>query len=291
MAEDAPRKGPKRTDELEIAAAESLFQDDSAKKPGKQSVGPPAAADPDDVFALADPSSLEIPTSLAPGVGPRGRAPAEVVDDESKLDPSSLVDEVWSRAGEWGGTLVVIGAWLAVVVLAFFFFWEQDLYGLSFLALLIGGLVAAILSYPIVITLERPVRVTPEQAVRDYYGALSHHLPHFRRMWLLLSKAGRISTAYGSFEGFKTYWTDRLRGLKQGHAGAWTPLVFEVEDFKADKSAGRVKIDAEFRLKIAVRGQRQAGSIHVFPMHIGLVRGPDRMWYLESGTLPQSKSS
>ena len=96
---------------------------------------------------------------------------------------------------------------------------------------------AVFLAYPILITLERPVRMTPEQAVRDYYGALSHHMPHFRRMWLLLSKAGRISSAFGSFEGFKNYWKDRLASVREGHAGSLTPLVFDVSEFQAEKSA------------------------------------------------------
>ena len=60
-------------------------------------------------------------------------------------------------------------------------------------------------------------------------------------MWLLLSTAGRISTAYGSLEGFKAYWKDRLHRIRAGHAGPMTPLVFEVADFKADKSAGKVR--------------------------------------------------
>jgi hypothetical protein len=290
MADDAPRKGSKRDVDLEIAAAESLFQDDPATKPGKPNNRTKVALDPDDVFALADPSSIEIPTSLSPGLAPRGSAPAPVVDDQSKLDPSTLVEEIWSRPGEWGGTLIVVGACLAVALLVFFFCWETELYGAGFLALLIGGLAAVVLSYPMVITLERPVRITPEQALRDFYGALSHHLPHFRRMWLLLSKAGRVSTGYGSYEGFKSYWTARLGRLRQGHAGTWTPLVFEVEDFKADKSAGKVKIDTEFRLNVSVRGQRQAGPIHSIPMRMSLVRGPDKMWYLESGTLPLAGS-
>jgi hypothetical protein len=286
MAENAPRKASKRELESEVAAAEWLFQDDSDKKPRNQYYDPKVAAD--DVFALADPMTVDLPAAQNPRVVPGGSAAAGMVEDQSKLDPATLVEEVWSRAGEWGGTLIVVGAWLTVVFLVFFFCWGQELYATAFLALLVGALVAMIMSYPLVITLERPVRITPEQAVRDYYGALSHHIPHFRRMWLLLSTAGRVSTAYGSFEGFKSYWSDRLRRLRKGHAGAWTPLVFEVEDFKADKSAGKVRIDAEFRLKVSVRGQRNAGPIHGFPMQIALVRGPDKMWYLESGTLPLS---
>jgi hypothetical protein len=290
MAENAPKKAPRRDAKQEAAAADWLFQDEldqKAKKPNQQ---PKVASDPDDVFSLADPSSIEIPTSLSPGVAPQGSAPRGLVDDQTNLDPANLVDEVWSRAGEWGGTLILVGAWLTVVVLVFLFCWQQELFGAAFLALLVGGLVATVMSYPLLITLERPVRITPEQAVRDYYGALSHHIPHVRRMWLLLSKAGRISSAYGSYEGFKSYWSDRLGRLRQGQAGSLTPLVFEVEDFKADKSAGRVRIEAEFRLKVSVRGQRKEGPIHTFPMQIALVRGPDKMWYLESGTLPLSGS-
>ena len=69
---------------------------------------------------------------------------------------------------------------------------------------------------------------------------LSHHVPHFRRMWLLLSTAGRISAAFGSFEGFKGYWKEQLARLRKGHAGPLTPLVFEVINFKAEKSAGKI---------------------------------------------------
>ena len=87
-------------------------------------------------------------------------------------------------------------------------------YGFTFLLLLVGAVGAVVLSYPILITLERPVRMTPEQAVRDYYAALSHHLPHYRRMWLLLARTGRTSSSYGSFEGFKAYWAEKLRTIK-----------------------------------------------------------------------------
>jgi hypothetical protein len=290
MAENVPRKAPKRDLKPDVAAADWLIEDDSDKNSSKPKGQPVVAADPEDVFALADPSSIEIPTALTPRLAPRSTAAAALSEDNSNLDAADLVEEIWSRPGEWGGTLIVVAAWLVVVFLVFFFCWQSELYGMGFLTLLVGALAAIVISYPLIITLERPVRVTPEQAVRDYYGALSHHIPHFRRMWLLLSKAGRVSTAYGSFEGFKSYWSDRLSRLREGHASTWTPLVFEVEDFKADKSAGRVKIDAEFRLKIYVRGQRNSGPIHGFPLHIALVRGPDKMWYLESGTLPVSSS-
>ncbi len=210
--------------------------------------------------------------------------------DKPRLEPSALVEQTWSRWAEWGPNLLVVGAWLLFFCLAFYFLWSVENLAPAFLTLVVGAVGAIILSYPILITLERPVRVTPEQALRDYYAALSHHLPHFRRMWLLLSTAGRISNAYGSFEGFKAYWTDRLRILREGHAGPWTPLVFEVVNFKSEKSGGKSLIDAEFTVKISVRGQRTAGPIHTIPMRINLVRGDDKMWYLENGTLTRSSS-
>jgi hypothetical protein len=183
--------------------------------------------------------------------------------------------------------VIVVGAWLAVLLFLVYFMFLQDFIGLAFLLLLVGGLVAVVLSYPMLITLERPVRITPEQAARDYYSALSHHVPHFRRMWLLLSAAGRISSAFGSFDGFKGYWKKQLANLRGSQAGPMTPLVFEVADFKSEKSAGKTRIDATYTLNIFVRGRRSTGPIHTLPVATALVRGPDNMWYLESGALPQ----
>jgi len=301
MAEDEKRKHGSSDPDLEIAAAEGLFQEKSGAKPKQKpssNVTPGSATN--EVFDLAeDPSSEDLPQvkpiSAPTGAATAGQAHAaregqsRRTDDQSRLDPSTLVEEVWSRTSEWGGTLIVVLGWLAILCTVVYFALEWELYGIAFMTLLLGGIAAAILSYPILITLERPVRITPEQALRDFYGSLSHHFPHFRRMWLLLSSAGRISTAYGSYDGFKAYWKDRLAHLREGHAGSLTPLVFEVADFKADKSAGRVKIEAAFALKVWVRGRRREGTIHSIPMSLALVRGPDNMWYLEDGTLGRDR--
>jgi hypothetical protein len=185
--------------------------------------------------------------------------------------------------------LILAGWSLGVAVLVYITI-SLEFYGLSLLALALGMAVAVLLSYPIWITLERPTRMTPEQAVRDFYGALSHHLPHFRRMWLLLSTAGRISWAYASFEGFRSYWGGRLRQLRGDDASWFTPLVFEITDYRGDKSAGQSRVDVQFLVKVSVRGQRRAGPIGTFPVQTSLVRGPDNMWYLENGTLPDPPS-
>ena len=218
----------------------------------------------------------------------RARPSSRKTVERAPEEPRDLVEDVWSRQAEWGPSLLILGGWLFGLVFFLYFFVSLLPVTLSFLAFLVGAAGAVLLSYPILITLERPIRMTPEQAVRDFYGALSHHFPHFRRMWLLLGKAGRLTSSYGSFEGFKAYWKDRLRQLKGSKAGAMTPLVFDIENFRGEKSAGQTRVDVQFTLKVSVRGQRQAGPIGTLPAKISLVRGPDNMWYLEKGTLPET---
>jgi hypothetical protein len=203
------------------------------------------------------------------------------------MSSGPAVEQVWSRMAEWGSTLLVLLGWGAAMLLVFYFAISAELYGLSALIVGVGILGAALLSYPLLITLERPVRVTPEQAARDYFAALSHHFPHYRRMWLLLSAQGRVSPQFASYEGFKNYWSKRLEKFREGHAGRFSPLVFKVEDFRADKSAGKSEINARFKVKILVRGRREEGPIWSLPAERSFVRGPDGMWYLNDGSLAE----
>jgi hypothetical protein len=298
MAENDPKAGAGKTREPEIAAADLLFRDDPVKKPAKPVEASAAAGGSGDVFDLAPPLTSEpasstesepvpIPVPPRPAARPRDAAPRKAAEPVRE-DPRDLVEEVWSRPAEWGPSLLIVAGWL--IGLAVFLYFALGIlpYGVSFLAFLVGVGGAVLLSYPILITLERPVRITPEQAVRDFYGALSHHLPHFRRMWLLLGKKARTTSSFGSFDGFKAYWRDRLRKLKGSQAGPITPLVFEVENYRGEKSAGQTRVEVQFSVKVSVRGQRQAGPIGTFPAKISLVRGPDNMWYLESGTMPET---
>jgi hypothetical protein len=222
-----------------------------------------------------------------PTVVPRAKRPAAPKPTERPpRDPSEAVTEVWTRQAEWGPTLLIVGGTAFGVAFLLFILLSFGQFGLAFLVLLAGGASVAILSYPILITLERPVRITPEQAVRDYFSALSHHVPHLRRMWLLLSDEGRVSGSFGSFEGFQVYWKERLEALHAGHASNFTPLKFKIEDFRADKSAGKSEVEASFTLTISVRGRSELGSIETHRVKTSLVKGPDNMWYLDRGTLP-----
>jgi hypothetical protein len=215
---------------------------------------------------------------------PRDDIPAR---DRPRPD-SSRVAQVWTRWAEWGPTLgAVAAAILATAALTWLLF-DLDNLAPSVLALSLGLVATLILSYPLVITLERPVRMTPEQAVNDFLGALEHHRPHYRRMWLLLSENGRTSGSYGSFEGFRRYWAARLRTLRGSRVGPYTPLVFRVEGFKGPKSAGLDTTQATFSVVIHARGRRAEAPLANLDVRMTFSRGPDRQWYLDQGTLPEA---
>ena len=163
---------------------------------------------------------------------------------------------------------------------------SSGLYSLSLVLILLSGTALLVLAYPIFITLERPVRVTPEQAIKDYYGALSHLMPHYRRMWLLLSSAGRTSGSFSSFAEFKAYWEERRAELRGNRGGLGTLLRFEVADLQSDTSAGRTALDARFTLNVFLGDESDTEPFRSYWTQTGLVKGPDRMWYLNKGTLP-----
>ena len=196
----------------------------------------------------------------------------------------SEVDPVWTRWGEWGPDMIRVGASGLGTLFLTWLTWNMGTFGtLVFLA---GAASTVLLSYPLLITLERPVRITPEHAVVDFYDAASHHFPSYRRMWLLLSDLGRESGPFSTFEQFRDHWQGRMARWKQANgAGKYTPLKFEVEGFQADKSTGKETSRADYTVQVYVRGHESRGPIETFKMAHGLVKGPDRMWYLNKGVL------
>jgi len=332
---------PRPPDDDAIGDVHSLFRDDpppreSAPKPrptpaaagGYDLIGGDADSEPeadDPVPPVPVPVPIPSPTPARPAAarpkpGPRPRADP---DDESPasefdVDPdpagaaaTARVDRVWSRWAEWGPTLrnlAIAGAiWLAALYIAF----GAAGLGTTFLIFVIGLAGLIVLAYPILITLERPVRMTPEQAVRDYFNALAHYRPHYRRMWLLLSSTGQDSREYRDFAGFQAYWKRTLARLRAGRAGGLSTLTVQVQDFRAEKSAGKSAIRAKFTVRIHLekspgavpanasvlmsREQLDALSrgaqLASYRMAIGLVRGPDNMWYLNDGALPTAEDA
>jgi hypothetical protein len=199
---------------------------------------------------------------------------------------SAVVDVVWTRWREWGPDLPRLGLAALATLFLLYIALSYMMFMFAFIVLAAGTVVMAVLSYPLAITLERPVRVTPEQAVKDYYGALSHSMPHFRRMWLLLSSAGRSCPEFASFEAFESYWRARLFSLGDGVPRKLNPLLFDVDDFRSEKSSGQTSIDGTFTLNVRDR-HRPDRPVRAFKIELGLVRGPDRMWYLNRGTIPK----
>ncbi len=272
----------------EIADASQLFGQPEAPKAETPASSPVDAADgyavegPEpDPEAVAGPPIPPIPKAERPRPVPKPEPAAR----RPKRAPSSGVDPLWSRWGEWDTDLIRLG--LATVVVGFLLYSTfgantLGLWAFLFLASVVG---LAILAYPIFITLERPVRVTPEQAVKDYFAALSHRVPHFKRMWLLLSTDGRNATEFGSYPAFKAYWTRRLAEWKAGaqSSGPLNPITVEVADFKSEKSAGQTEIDADYTAQVLSPGRPE--PVANYRVSLRLVRGSDRMWYLEKGTL------
>ncbi len=276
------------------ADAELLFRDEPAhaSRPASPMISTPAGAGGYDLEAKEPEPPPASRRPVAPAPPPAAPAPARparpAAETAPRATPNATVEEVWSRWAEWGPTLIklaVVGLIVAVLAYYFMFNFENPVLGL--LILTVGGLVWVVLAYPIAITLERPVRITPEQAIKDYFGALAHHRPHFRRMWLLLSSAGRTCSEYGSLEGFEKYWNARLAALRGSRVGSFTPLVFQIPDFKAPKSAGQTTTEAAFTVVVHARGQQSEAPLASIRVQTRLVRGPDNQWYLNRGTLPE----
>jgi hypothetical protein len=266
-------------DDPEISDADLLFRPQASRDEPKR----PAPSTPrsDDVFELEGGPPPEDEPLIRSAPKPERRA------KPAAAEPEARVDQVWSRAAEWGPSLALLAVvGLGVLFLTYATFSVENL-ALPFFILLIGGAVWGLLSYPILITMERPVRMTPEQAIKDYFAALSHHVPHYRRMWLLLGTAGRTTSAYGSYEGFRNYWRTRLQQFRGGRAGKLTPLSFQVEDFRAEKSGGKAAVEAKYTVVVHIRGQHAEGPVATLRTSTWTVRGPDNMWYLNDGRLPQ----
>ncbi len=194
------------------------------------------------------------------------------------------MDPIWTRGAEWGPDLIRVGL-VAAATLILSWFAVGWSFALAFLVFGLGGAACVLLSYPILITIERPVRITPEQAVTDFFAAASHHLPHYRRMWLLLSPTARSAGRFSNFGEFQTHWSRRMAGWKEGRGGKFTPLSFRISDFRGDKSVGQSTSHIDYTVQVFVRGQEAEKPIATYRMMHGVVKGPDRMWYLNQGTL------
>jgi hypothetical protein len=283
-----PDPQPRPESDPEMADASLFFAEPEPPEPSP--VGP-RSANLGEVYAVegAEPGveSEAVPEPPVPrATRPQPRAgKAEAVSKKPKRRPSSGVDQLWSRAAEWGADLVRLGLALVGLGALLYATFRLDALAPWSVLLAFSAVGLTILAYPIFITLERPVRVTPEQAVKDYFGALSHRVPHYKRMWLLLSTDGRLSREFSDFATFRSYWTSQLARWKaEARSQALlNPLTVEVADFKSDKSAGQTEIDGEYSVRVLVPGRVE--PVASYRVSGRFVWGADKMWYLETGTL------
>lgn len=276
-------------DETPPEIADAGWLHDEPSTPRREKPPKPASSSGDsyEVGGIAEEEEESPPVPPVPPVPvsapPRAKAPPP---ERPALSPEEAVLQVWSRGAEWGPDLLRLGLVALGIALLVWFSFDLENPGPALTLLFFGLPVLILLSYPLIITLERPVRMTPEQAIRDYFGALAHHVPHYRRMWLLLSEAGRVSGEFGSFEGFRRYWKRRLAELRGARVSSITPLVFQLDGFKSDRSEDKRTADARFNLVIHARGHRGEAPLATVPMKLTLARGPDNQWYLDRGTIP-----
>jgi hypothetical protein len=259
----------------------------------------------DDLFTVEEPEAPPLPVPVPPPApsepqrkrksSPKLESEWDVTDADvpPREEPEeAVVEQVWSRGAEWGTHLFWVGMAAACVAFLFYKAIVAVQFFVAFLFLFAGGTLVLVLCYPIFITLERPVRITPEQAAKDYFAMLSYPRPFFPRMWLLLSTAGRSAPEFSSYGQFKSYWKRKMAQIQGGGAPFINPLQFKVENFTSEKSAGQTAVNAKYTLKV-FRGEPQAGNKELvsYLISTSLVKGPDRMWYLNSGTLPTERRS
>jgi hypothetical protein len=279
---------PRPEPDPEIADAALLFGGSGPEAP-KARPSAPSPADPGGYAVEGPEAEAEAPVTPPIAPVPRAERPRPAAKPEAPVKrarrASSGVDETWSRGAEWGTDLVRVG--IAMLVAGYLLYATFSIHAIAaWLVLLAFSAVGlAILAYPIFMTLERPVRVTPEQAAKDYFAALSHRVPHFKRMWLLLSTDGRRSPSFDSFPAFQGYWKAKLAQWKADarSQGVLNPLTVEVSGFKSEKSAGQTEIDGEYTASVMDPGRTE--PVATYHVKARFVRGDDRMWYLESGTL------
>jgi len=300
---------------------------EAPKRTGPDPDPAPAPDDDEETYDLAEPEDVARPTIGEAGFAPERKEPAsaetyEPVEPEPEPEPEpkpkppspperpasgaeapaepsprrprpepeitpSEVDQPWSRLAEWGPALARISAAGLATLVVLYLMISAGAWKLAALAAFIGLIGLLLLSYPIAVTLERPVRMTPEQAVRDYYTAASLPLPHYRRMWLLLSNAGRSETQFETYSEFRAYWEKQRSELRGGRKGLWPRLEFQVEEFEADASAGKSAVSARYTVTVVETGGSGARRLHSGKRTITLSRGPDRMWYLDRGLPPE----
>lgn len=276
---------PFELDEPQIADASGLLAEERAPTKAKRAPAPDVSQGTYDVDAGEARPSVRPPTP-APR---RTRTAAEPAVPPRTRHVKDGVTTVWSRSAEWRPDVIRLAIFGGVAVVLIYGLAAMGLWTVAFLALLTSLAAAAFLAYPLVITLERPVRMTPERAVRDYFAALSHSFPHYRRMWLLLSDQGHASGDIQSEADLRAHWNARRVELSRNGRPSYPALLFDVTSYEGEKAGGESHVNATVTLD--VRESSNDGSLNeaiaTFQFPVTLTRGPDNHWYLDTPIIPE----
>ena len=273
-------------EELTESTAEAA-RDDADSALASNLSDPESKSDVEPEYRLADPEPSPTPSAAPPPSPEAIESTFEATADESDQPltdefPAELPDvsEVWSRWAEWRVPLLWSGAGIGLATLIYV--------GRDYVALLMFLMAMAYGAYCIIISLEVPVRVTPEQAVKEFYGAACHRLPNFRRMFSLLTRDGRQCDAFSGFADFRAYWAAQIARLSR--SPAWLiPLEFRIEGFKYRHNAEKSMAVVRYILKVSPRGRPESEEPTArMELHNLVVKGPDGQWYLNDGTLPEA---
>ncbi|GEM_PF-5504449 len=268
---------PSRTPDGTGPSSEPAAQSDSAS--------PVAGAEG---YQVADPEPRPVRPAAEPRQPPSTFQPSSAAAEpnrtpEAANTPEQLpeVHEVWTRWVEWKEPIYWIAGTLGLVALI------ELGGGLTSAAILLAGLAYGL--YQIVITLEVPVRVTAEHAVHEFFAALAHRQPSYKRMYLLLTTDAKHCDEFGSLAEFIAYWNGLLSRLARGPI--WmTPLDFRVEGVTCAYNPERTFASLRYKVRVFTRGSGGAGEpLAEFEAANAAVKGPDGQWYLNDGTLPTRK--
>ncbi len=243
----------------------------AAPQGGYDIVGPPAER--------PEPARPEPPAApAATGLDEVSAAAGSTFQPAGPAASDPVVRRVWGRRREWAWPMLWMVASIAFVVLL-----RYSVLSASLLVLAIGIGAGA---YQIAITLERPVRVTAQHAAQEFYGALNHRFPNYRRAYGLLTAGGQRSERFMDLAGFRAYWNAVRGGFSR--APAWLrPPELRVEKFECHYDAGKTTAEIEYVLRVVwPRKAATSEPLAQIPMRNLAVRGPDGMWYLNSGSLP-----
>lgn len=198
-------------------------------------------------------------------------------EDGLPEDPRDLpkVKPTYDRGREAGPIVITV---VVLVVVGMVAWVDGTLIGLP---LMLAGMAWGL--YRLALVLPHPVRVTPEQAVREFYDAFCHRVPNYRRMYLLLSVPAKREKQINSYRAFCAYWRWRQAQIVGKN---WIEAAgFDIERFDAKYNAQRTFAAVDFTLLLYRRGQPQS-PVFVRPVSMTLVKGRDGSWYLNEGVLP-----